>query len=865
MLVMVLSLAGVSAESSAESGRLDAAKALYAATGALAPAGSGDKAITRGEFITSVISSLKIDLTKENVRQFYMDVSANTSTGKALEYALALDLASPSENFYPDNSITYKEAAKILVTALGYGEEAVRKGGYPSGYMLLAAREGLAKHVSLSADSTITAADFYIIMRSFLEADLRLTERFTLEGGRLVGEYSDGGNVLEQLYGWESFTGIINGDEKTALFDNTLAYKNGLLIGDRFYECGKEYTLGTKVTGYSSDESGNDAVVFMEESKSNEKIFIPAADLTDISKNEVRCTDENGNEKTYSLEGLHSVIYNGKACFDDISGIYGSMKTGSVTLVDNDSDGAYEVVLVMDGGIMSVGNVNDNKKCIYDTISGKSIDFSDGTIIRAYQNGARAYINSIKKGSVVEYYQSADKKYTEIYILTDALTGVVTGKGDDCIYVDDKEYKFSDYFKSYNLKSINTGDENSFILAADGSIACVSEFKEATAILAYMSGIDMAEKLGRTMKIRLYNEAGEFLTLETADTVRINGERAKTIKEAYNSLSATGEQPIKYSLNASGKISNIYTENSYGEYDPAVDSVNGLKRYNFKQYNTDTKIYYKRTGYFIPHFTIDTETKIIVVDDAAAARTEKERFSIGSLTTWINDAFIESNRLLVYNVSEAGAAPILFYKKNSINEAVSLNSTKFGFIAKVTDSLDLSGDKAYKITLCNNNTYSSFYVPTDSTLAGKFTDKTTGEFTLGIGDHIRYIEGNNSRLEAIALDYDYDPNPDPVKKPLMVLTAARENYPVNFYYGTIRAFTSSSMSIDLIDSSTGEKGYPVAFIFKKAYVWIFNTKTQTIETARPDTMVSAKQSAADADKIVVRALAGEVKDVMIIR
>ena len=95
MLVMVLSLAGVSAESSAESGRLDAAKALYAATGALAPAGSGDKAITRGEFITSVISSLKIDLTKENVRQFYMDVSANTSTGKALEYALALDLASP--------------------------------------------------------------------------------------------------------------------------------------------------------------------------------------------------------------------------------------------------------------------------------------------------------------------------------------------------------------------------------------------------------------------------------------------------------------------------------------------------------------------------------------------------------------------------------------------------------------------------------------------------------------------------------------------------------------------------------------------------------------------------------------------------
>jgi len=858
IIVMVLTLVNVSA-TAFETDRRENAKRLYAATGALAPKGSDDEVVTRGDFITCVTSALKFDLTPNDGKQLFADVKANSVNGKALEYALALGLTEPAKYFNPDESITYVEAAKILVTALGYGEEAMYKGGYPLGYVMIASREGLAKNISTSAANSISIGDFYILMRSFLEANLRLTERFVLINGDIINDYVERSSILEQLYGWSSFEGIINGDENTSLYDNTITYKDGLLIGDSFYKCNLKYTLGASVVGYNSDESGSDTVVFIEESKRNTIVYIPAAEVTGVSDGKITCYSKNGKDISYTLEGLHSMIYNGKACFDDLSGVVSNMATGGITLVDNDSDGEYDVCIVMDGCIMNVGNVNDYMEYLYDAVSGSSINLSNNSNVRVYQNGSEAYINSIKKGTVIEYYQSQDKKYTEINILGDSITGTLTGIGDEIVFIDDKEYSFSDYFKNYNLNSVNFNDKYTFVINKDGVIACVFESKATTAVLAYATGVGLPSKIANTMKIRLFNEMGELLTLETAKKVLVNDEKPASFEVMYNSFVAAGEQVIRYCLDSNGKINRIYTENLMGVFDSTVDSVNCLKRYNFKEYNTETKIYYKIIGYFVPHFTINKNTKIIVVDDADAVRSEEERFYIGSLSTWANDALIESNRLLAYNVDKSGAASILVYKENSSSTSVSLNSTKFGFISKVTNSLDSFGDRAYKVTICNNNTFNNYFIPADSKLAAKFTDGSSN-FTLGIGDGIRYKEGSNARLLAIELDYDYDP-----VNPKMVLLASRDNYPVNFYYGTVNALSNTSMSIDLLDSSTGGKGYPVAFVFNKAYVWIFDTKNKTFNTARPSSIVSSQQSPGKGDTVVVRTYSAELKDVVVIR
>ena len=46
--------------------------------------------------------------------------------------------------FLPDEHITYQQAMKMIVCALGYGVDAERKGGYPHGYVMTAMNLGLA-------------------------------------------------------------------------------------------------------------------------------------------------------------------------------------------------------------------------------------------------------------------------------------------------------------------------------------------------------------------------------------------------------------------------------------------------------------------------------------------------------------------------------------------------------------------------------------------------------------------------------------------------------------------------------------------------------------------------------------------------
>ena len=46
--------------------------------------------------------------------------------------------------FFPEGTVRYTEAVKILVSVLGYGEEAYARGGYPGGYIKMASLLGIS-------------------------------------------------------------------------------------------------------------------------------------------------------------------------------------------------------------------------------------------------------------------------------------------------------------------------------------------------------------------------------------------------------------------------------------------------------------------------------------------------------------------------------------------------------------------------------------------------------------------------------------------------------------------------------------------------------------------------------------------------
>lgn len=93
----------------------------------------------------------------------------------------------PSGLFMPDNSITYGEAATILVKMLGYTVEDV---GYfwPRDYVLKAEQVGLTREMdSLSADAPLPRGQAAILIRNLLLCDQKEGGAFSSQGFR-VGE-----------------------------------------------------------------------------------------------------------------------------------------------------------------------------------------------------------------------------------------------------------------------------------------------------------------------------------------------------------------------------------------------------------------------------------------------------------------------------------------------------------------------------------------------------------------------------------------------------------------------------------------------------------------------------------------------------
>lgn len=95
--------------------------------------------------------------------------------------------------FAPQSNITYEQAVTLVVRALGFETEAMANGGYPNGYLMIAAREGLLQNINgvlgslatrgLVAQLTFNALDIKLMgSNDYLFNDLRLINKAAASG-----------------------------------------------------------------------------------------------------------------------------------------------------------------------------------------------------------------------------------------------------------------------------------------------------------------------------------------------------------------------------------------------------------------------------------------------------------------------------------------------------------------------------------------------------------------------------------------------------------------------------------------------------------------------------------------------------------
>ncbi len=154
-----------------------------------------DKYITRAEFAVVICNMLGIDAGKKELPD-EMDFDDVPDKHWAKEYIKAARKAGfisgrGGNKFDPDAVVSYEEAMKMIVAAIGYTPKAEQKGGFPYGYTEVAKELGMMEDLDVEAKGKAIRGDIMEMVCNSLDIPFMLQKSF---GKNVEYEIADGKN-----------------------------------------------------------------------------------------------------------------------------------------------------------------------------------------------------------------------------------------------------------------------------------------------------------------------------------------------------------------------------------------------------------------------------------------------------------------------------------------------------------------------------------------------------------------------------------------------------------------------------------------------------------------------------------------------
>lgn len=564
-----------------------------------------DTPVSRG-FAAKVISMMLFDgMTVDTADGGFADIAADSDVASAA-YLLGKAGIMNGDGIYfsPNDTVTYSQAAKIFVASLGKSIAAEAKGGYPAGYIAVAASDGIFDGVNVKNDDALTFGDFAKMFYNYTDC-----KGFVLTGDRFSQYEKDDKTIFERkldrcdmMY----IEGIVTANQFGSAADD----ETGKISID-----GTAYDLACDVDadiiGYAADvfltKKNSKYIVtsVMADPGENEVFRVEGADIASVSLSEIKYYD-GAKTRTLSLSDV-SAVRNGKIMTaytkDDLVPL-----NGGLVLVDNDSDGKYEYVYVENRQYFKVARVNADANVIalddakYEGSAMLYINPDDSEFYhRIYtQSGDEASFADIKADGMIRIEGSTEQKMLRVYIIDT----VVGGKVDGIDY--DTDFGISVGGESYDIASAADGsrlyDENTLNFSTvykftvdDGRIVKIDDVK-SDAVYGYVIDVDTGSGLSNTVRYKLVSEDKRVYVGELADRIMYNGSSVEKTK-----FTPKKNTVISYKIDSDGKICSIDDAELYSEKGTKI----------FKK---STGILYSQT-YNYPLFMSD-ETVMFVVPDS---------------------------------------------------------------------------------------------------------------------------------------------------------------------------------------------------------------------------------------------------------
>ncbi len=467
---------------------------LLSAIGLLKGDGNGDfrlnDTITRAEYTALILRMMGYELLSNQMGDStpFTDVPKEHWSSGYVRLASELKLVNGTGNnlFEPDREISYKEAVKIMVCALGYGVLAEKDGGYFDGYSRWALRLNLLKGIKSSG--TFTRENACSLIENALTVDI-------LDA---MGEVVSGENVLTKYLGFTAMEGIVTGTEGIS---ETKINKGYIEISGKKYKTrysSPEELFACEVEFYVYERnSAEEEICYIKVKENENRLDISYKEILDTTTlNEFKHL-ENKRVQTRKLSDSLIIYYNG----EKVSSKYmdKSLLTpdlGNVVLCDADLDNVYDLAIVSSYRTMVVNYYGH--ETIYD-IYGKHLAV-DTDKTEVFAGNEQIEIENLEKGNVICVAQSISGEKTRIYKTDEILSGYLFEKG------------INDYGDDFY--SIKQEDGTARELVISKSYRDALDAKKATDILSFgKQKINVALNFFGEISDAWYDETDEPLAL----------------------------------------------------------------------------------------------------------------------------------------------------------------------------------------------------------------------------------------------------------------------------------------------------------------------------------------------------------------
>ncbi len=513
-----------------------------------------EKDITRAEFAAVVCRALGMEASANGAKGAtqFIDVPADHWASGYINLANGQGIVNGygDGKFGPEDNVTFEQAVKMLVVALGFEPMAVQKGGYPTGYLVIANQYGMTKGVSAAgaanrgvvAQLTFNALD----MPMMTQTGWGTNTEFKVQDGEGTNGYKTLLTVLEveKLDGVITKTPSIVGDAD----DDFISFKIQNIDAEKsYYKLSNGNIDGSKNPAklYIAEDAnydeyfGMNATVYAKEFKKDkfeiiaimpgslsEVITIKVGDLDGsinaLGDNAVRYFESDSASKSKKIELDNSITSSGEIVYNYTkSKTYGDIQSWDpvidedieLTFINNDDDSKFDMLIAKRYTYDYITEVESERNRLnLKTNSPIRFDFENEGIINKLfdKDGNAIAMADFAEDDVIAYmYKGTTTTLPEwievINLGKNVVTGTVTELNDNnnTVGIDGVVY-------DYTGITPKVGEEGTFFLTMDGTIFNKDTSKATSSNFAYIleAGFGTAGAFSKAWQLRLLTKDG---------------------------------------------------------------------------------------------------------------------------------------------------------------------------------------------------------------------------------------------------------------------------------------------------------------------------------------------------------------------